>query len=63
MPPPRLASIPGRLDKPIPFEQRLQPRPFRITQVMPLQPILIHEAIQAKPHTKIYGTRPAAEVI
>jgi hypothetical protein len=40
-------------------QQRLQPRPFRITQVMPFQPVIIHSAIQAETPIKIYGTRPS----
>src|ERR1700746_3830831 len=40
-------------------QQRLQPRPFRITQVMPFQPVIIHGAIQAETPIKIYGTRPS----
>ena len=42
----------------MPRQQRLQPRPFRITEVMPPQPFLIHGAIQAETTYKIYGTRP-----
>ena len=29
-------------------QQRLQPRPLTITEIMPLQPILIHRAIKAE---------------
>ena len=43
----------------MPRQQRLQPRPFRITEVMPPQPFLIHGAIQAETTYKIYGTRPS----
>jgi hypothetical protein len=32
----------------MPRQQRLQPRPLRITQVMPLQPVILHAAIQAE---------------
>jgi len=38
-------------------QQRFQPRPLRITEVMPLQPVHIHGVIQAETTTKIYGTR------
>ena len=41
-------------------QQRLQPHPFTIHQVMPFQPVLIHGAIKADKPTKIYGTRPSA---
>src|SRR5262245_64176216 len=32
----------------VPRQERLQPRPLRITEIMPLQPVLIHDAIQAE---------------
>src|SRR6516162_1842188 len=38
----------------MPRQQRLQPRPFHITEVMPPQPFLIHGAIQAETTYKIY---------
>src|SRR6516225_10503060 len=43
----------------MPRQQRLQPRPFRITEVMPPQPFLIHGAIKAETTYTIYGTRPS----
>ena len=51
IPPVSLPRMPG--------QQRLQPRPFRITEVMPPQPFLIHGTIQAETTYKIYGTRPS----
>jgi hypothetical protein len=41
-------------------QRRLQPRPFRITEVMPPQPFLIHGAIETETTYKIYGTRLVA---
>ena len=40
-------------------QQRLQPHPLRIGQIMPFQPVIIHGAIQPKRPMKIYGTRPS----
>jgi hypothetical protein len=34
-------------------QQRLQPRPLLIAQVMPIQPIISHKPIQAETTTKI----------
>src|SRR6266516_4747456 len=39
-------------------QQRLQPRPLLITQIMPIQPIISHSTISAETATKIYETRP-----
>jgi hypothetical protein len=38
-------------------QQRLQPRPLRIRQIMPLQPRIIHGPIQAAKLIKICETR------
>jgi hypothetical protein len=39
-------------------QQRLQQRPLRITEIMSIQPAIIHSEIQAETTLKIYGTRP-----
>jgi hypothetical protein len=39
-------------------QQRLERRPLRIGQIMPVQPVIIHSGIQAKSKPEIYGTRP-----
>ena len=44
-------------------QQRLQPRPLRISQVMSFQPVLIHEAIKAKVAHKIYETPPRSRCL
>ena len=46
-------QIPEVIIPPVPLprmsrQQRLQPRPLRITKVMPLQPVIIHNASQAE---------------
>ncbi len=41
-------------------QQRLQPRPLRVTKIMPLQPLILHDPIQPKSPTEIYRTRPHA---
>jgi hypothetical protein len=41
----------------MPRQQRLQHRPLHITQVMPLQPLIIHGTTQAETTAKIYETR------
>src|SRR6266576_149236 len=48
MPPPRVSR-----------QQRPQPRPLLITQIMPIQPIISHSTISAETATKIYETRPS----
>ena len=44
----------------MPRQQRLQHRPLHITQVMPLQPLIIHGTTQAETTAKIYETRSSA---
>jgi hypothetical protein len=39
------------------WQQRLPPRPLRISQVMPLEPFIIHGAIKAETPGNIYETR------
>jgi hypothetical protein len=39
------------------WQQRLEPRPLRVTQVMPPQPVIIHGTTQAETPAKIYETR------
>lgn len=44
-------------------QQRLQPRPLRISQVMPFQPVLIHGAIQAERPTRSTGHALTGRVV
>src|SRR6266566_964511 len=39
-------------------QHRLQQCPLRTGQIMPIQPIILHDRIQAEADLKIYGTRP-----
>src|SRR6266571_2296850 len=48
---------------PMSRRQWLQPRPLRISQVMPFQPFLIHEEIQPGRPARIYETRPSGTLM
>jgi hypothetical protein len=53
---PKPATAAGAITISASCQQRLQPRPLRIRQVMPLEPVIIHCPIQAGRARTIYDT-------